>query len=327
MTPDLTEKFLPPIGWRTHSFTNPDTGHDIHFGSVFPQGDTPATAIVVCLPGLSEFSEKYYEVAHDMLARGYAFWCIDWHYQGRSGRMKKFPHRRHSDGVESDLSDLHQLIKDYIKPASVHRDKGRTPLIMLAHSMGGNIGLRYLAAHPEVFSAAAFSAPLLGIYKFSWAMEWLAKLLSCVPFINCNYVPKGKDWYELKRKGDGSDIFSSDPMRDTLHGTWSKSDEHLQVGDPTIRWVAEMLKSFAALRKSGVLESITIPVVLGLAQNDTIIDNKAIQTAASRLPNAELVEICDARHEILMEQDCHRDTFFAAFDKMLKEHKISSDNH
>jgi len=318
---DLAERFTQPSGWRTHSFKNPNTGHEIHFGSVFPSG-AAATAVVVCLPGLSEFSEKYYEVARDMLSRGYAFWCIDWQYQGRSGRMSRYPQRRHSDGIGTDLDDLHRLITDYIKPASVHPGRGRTPLIMLAHSMGGGIGLRYLVEHPGVFSAAAFNAPLLGIYNFSKLQGWAAKILSALPVVNRLYVPGGKDWNDARRKGDGSEIFSSDPSRDYLHSAWSKADPALQIGDPTIRWVAETLKSFAVLQLPGKLESIAIPTLFAIAGKDTIVDNAAIQAASARIHNSRLLELTESRHEILVEQDAYRNAFFDGFDKMIKDNKI-----
>ena len=64
--PDLEERFLEPEGWRWHSFTRPTQsgGRKIRFGSVFPKDSVP-DAVVVCLPGLSEFSEKYYEMSRE----------------------------------------------------------------------------------------------------------------------------------------------------------------------------------------------------------------------------------------------------------------------
>lgn len=324
MQPTLETRFLAPAGWITHSFTNEETGHRIHYGRVYPQGKPPA-AVVVCLGGLSEFSEKYYEVAHDMLARGYAFWIMDWQYQGRSGRLDKFPHRRHSDGFEADISDLKKFVDDYIVPAAVHPDVGRIPLVMLGHSMGGNIGLRFLAQYPKRFDAAAFTAPFLGIHNFSAAMKiFVASLAPFIPLIGRNYVPGGTDWQAAFRKGDGTDKFSADALRDTLHNIWSTTDEALQVGSPTFGWVSKALRSCALLRRKGVLESITIPVLVALAGREEIVENKDIRAAATRLPKGQLLEIEGARHEILMETDEYRNYFLNAFDKMLEVHKIAT---
>ena len=328
MSLDLPERFLPPKGWRTHSFTNPETGHKIHYGSVFPQDGGPPSAVIVCLGGLSEFSEKYYELAHDMLARGYAFWFIDWHYQGRSGRLTGTPQRRHSDGFEADVSDLHKLVSDYIKPSSVHPDRGRIPMIMIGHSMGAHIGLLFLKHYPQFFVGAAFSAPFFGIYNFTWPMRLLATLIApLVPMVGRLYVFGGHDWRESSRKSDGSDIFSHDIMRDTLHNLWSKSDPDLRVGSVTFGWVIKALKSCAAITVPRFLDNVKIPVLLALASEDRIVDNKAIRVTAARLPNATLLEIEGAHHEILMEDDVYREQFLTAFDKMVKQHKLASEDN
>ena len=308
----LESRFLPPQGWITHSFTNPETGHKIHYGRVYPQGRPPA-AVIVCLGGLSEFSEKYYETAHNMLARGYAFWILDWQYQGRWGRLEKAPFRRRSYGFNADISDLKKFVDDYILPAAVNPDVGRVPLVMLAHSMGGNIGLRFLAKHPKKFDAAAFSAPFLGIHKFPAFLKlFVASLTPAMPMIGKKYAP------------GGSDIFSSDPARDAVHTVWSKGDPALQVGGPTFGWVAQALKSCAALKRKNTLESITIPVLLACAGREAIVDNNSIRAAAKRIPNARLLEIDGARHEILMEADEYRNMFLKAFDKMMEENKIAT---
>ena len=318
----LKERFMAPAGWRTHSFVNPDTGHKIYYGSVFPQGETPPSAIIVCLGGLSEFAEKYFEVAHDMLDRGYAFWFIEWQYQGRSGRLEKFPHRRHSDGFDQDVSDLHRFMTDYVKPAAVHPDRGRIPLVMLSHSMGGNIGFHFLIKHPGFFDAAAFSAPFFGIYNFKWPMQLLAAFIApLVPVIGRNYVFGGSDWNEKAR--DGRAVFSSDSYRERLHNYWSLKEPDVQVGAVTFGWVIQALKSCAALRRRGALQSINIPVLIGVAGEDQIIDNAILRRTARNLPRGRMLEIQGARHEILMEADVYRNQFFEAFDKMLEENKIT----
>ncbi len=321
--PNLTERFLAPAGWRTHDFTNPDTGRKLHYGSVAPQG-VPPRAAVVCLGGLSEFAEKYYEVAHDMLGRGYAFWFMDWHYQGHSGRLEKFPQRRHSDGFAKDISDFDRFICDYVKPSAVHPQTGRIPLIMLGHSMGGNIGLQYLSRFPGIFDAAAFSAPFLGIHDFKWPMRALAAAVKTIlPLVGKNYVFGGRDWHETMRKSDGTDIFSSHPVRDSLHNAWSKADPTLQVGNVTFGWVIEALTSCAQLNGTDAARRIDIPVLIAMAGQEKIVDNNCIAAFAKNLPHGTLLEIPDAHHEIIMETDECRNMFFNAFDKMVEENKIA----
>lgn len=322
---DLSDRFLPPKGWRTHSFVNEKTGHKIHYGSVFPQRDEPPLAVIVCLGGLSEFSEKYYEMAHDMLDRGYAFWFIDWQYQGRSGRLDKFPQRRHSDGFDKDVSDLYKLVADYIKPSSVHPDRGRIPMIMLAHSMGANIGLQFLAEYPQYFDGAALSAPFLGIHGFSWPLRLLATIIApLLPVLGQSYVFAGTDWKEEARSSNGSDKFSHDGVRDALHNYWSKEHPELQVGSVTFGWVIKALKSCAKITTPAFAQKIKIPVLVGIAGQDRIVDNEPARTFTQWLSKGRLVEIEGAHHEIFMEKDEYRTMFFDAFDKMIKENNIAT---
>lgn len=325
MHPDLPARNLPPAGWRTHHFTNPKTGHTIFYGSVFPQEGTPPMAVVVCLGGLSEFSEKYYELAHDMLGRNYAFWYMDWAYQGRSNRFASNPHKRHSDGFDADISDLYKFVTDYVKPAAVHPDKGRIPLILIAHSMGANIGLRFLQEHPHFFEGAAFSAPFLGIYNFGFTLKIVALLLRpFLPLIKTCYVFGGSDWKPSMRKSDGTDVFSSDPVRDKIHNTWCLHDPALQVGSVTFQWLYAALASCKKILSAEYLSSIKIPVLLAMAEKDQIVDNHAIETASGRMQTSTLLTLNDAKHEILMENDAIRGGFLNAFDKMVKENKIAT---
>jgi len=326
---DLDDRFLAPSGWREHFYSNIGNKHIIRYGSVFPSKQiTPyPKAVVVMLCGLSEFCEKYFELAHDMLERGHAFWVIDWQYQGKSGRFIENPQKRHSDGYHTDLLDLHKFISGYVKPAAVHPDKGRIPLVMIGHSMGGNIGLRYLSEYPGYFEAAAFSAPMTGIsalkhYPDQILIDILRLLL---PLAGKCYIPGGQDWHEKMRKSDGTDIFSSDPVRDAIHNAWCTANPDLTIGSPTFRWLYESLKSCRIIRNEQKLKNINIPVMIALAGKERLVDNDATKKLSEYIQNCQITELQDANHEIIMERDDIRNQFLAAFDKMLDDHNITTD--
>lgn len=317
---DLEERFTAPAGQTTGTFLNPETKHQIFYATV--KANQPR-AIVVALGGLSEFSEKFYEFSRDMLARDFSFFTMDWAYQGRSTRLPApNSQRRHSDGFEADISDLHKFITNYVEPAAALPNNQRLPLILVAHSMGGMISLRYLSEHGGIFNAAALSAPMMEIPMQKWQVTLLSFLHS-LRFLNKSYVPTmGQDWNDQRRKGDGSEIFSADPVRDSLHAHWSKLEEVLRVGDPTINWIAEARKSFKTIGSSGYLERINLPVLIAIAGREEIVSNDAIREAAARIPRHTLLEIKDARHEMLMEKDAYRNQFLDNFDKLLKDNNI-----
>ena len=296
LTPNLENRFLPPDNWQEEYFVNPETGHSVRYQFLLPA--TAPRAIVIALPGLSEYGEKYIETARFFLDRQIGFYVIDWAYQGKSTRLKENPHKRHSDGYESDISDLHFLITNKINVTS--------PLFMLGHSMGGNIGLRYLIQYPETFKVAAFSAPMLGIYDlrhFYSPVKWLLHVLK--PLYK-HYIPGGKDWHESARSSDGNDIFSSDPVRDQVHNAWCLANTSLQVGNPTFKWLYESLKSINILKQTKAIKTSTL---FAYAGNEKLVDNDAIIKLSQNLENSKLLSLPDSNHEILMERDSIRDKF------------------
>lgn len=320
--PDLEPRFLPPEGWRWHVFRNA-RGQRLRFGTVSPKSRIP-DAVVVGLPGLSEFSEKYFEVAHDLLDRNLAFWVIDWQGQGYSDRHLKNRQKRHATSFDDDITDLHFFIMEYVKHASVHPDVGRIPMVMLAHSMGGNIGLRYLIKHPDIFACAAFTAPMTGIQATAMlpgalgiAVSGLLRLL-----LGKSFIFGGGKWSPDDRTIPERNIFSTDPIRAAVHNAWCLADPLLQVGNVTFGWLHEALRSCAALKHDIARHPITIPCLFGLAGQDKLVINNTTRRLAARLPDARIIDLPDAYHEILMEQDSSRSLFLAELMDLLHKNNI-----
>jgi lysophospholipase len=322
-------RFQEPPGWRWHKFTT-SGGYKIRYGSVHPKNSI-ADAVVVCLPGFRDFSEQYLELAHTMLERNMAFWVIDWRGQGDSDRFLKNRHKRHSAGYEADVRDLHELVDGYILPSAVHPDVGRLPLIMLGHSMGGHIGMRFLhdcnisSKGKQAFSAAAFCAPMFGVNpvdSLPLTLTWLLSGLMCM--LPSSYVPRhGRDWAPGYRDVPAlSGKFSHDPIRQQLQDAWFKKSPSLQVGGPTNRWLFETLKSCLKLNNPKYLKDINLPILMAMAGNDRIVSNRLIQMAAMHLPQGVLSEIPGAEHEILMESDQYRQKFLDHFFSFVSENVL-----
>lgn len=313
----LGPRARPPTEWQWGEFTTTD-GRRLRYGYVMPSGEVKG--VVVGLHGLSEYTEKYFEVAHDMRDRQLGFFMMDWTAQGRSARLLANPQMRHSRGFGGDVDDLHVFIQQHVKKTA-----GAAPLVMLAHSMGGNIGLRYLAQNPGVFSCAAFSAPMTGIYALRKMPSWLRLLLT--GFFNLTasraYVFGGHDWTPDTRAGQAGTFLSSDPVRGRVHDDWYIYDPQLQVGSVTFGWLYQAVISCLALGKRDYLRNITIPCLFGLAGRDVLIDNAMTGKLASLLPAATILELPESQHEILMEQDDIRSRFLAAFDALLRSSSIS----
>lgn len=306
--PELEERFLPPEGWQWRRFEN-KRGKQLRYGFVMPE--QPA-ALVIGLQGLSEYGEKYFEIARDMKKRNLGFFMMDWQGQGLSGRYLENGHKRHADDFGEDIADLHQFIEEHVKPAAPEN----TPLVMLAHSMGANIGLRYLARHDETFSCAAFTAPMVGIGAIKNIPNWFILFMNKLAADAYARLGNG-DWNPSMRDHPLKDIFSSDPVRKRIHNAWKLHDPRLQVGEITFGWVHQANLSCRYLQNPHVLRSIHTPCLAVLAEHEKLVDNKAAREAFNQMACAKILDLPGSKHEILMERDGIRRRFFHAFDELL----------
>lgn len=318
---DLEERFQPPEGWRWHTFEH--EGRKLRFGTVAPKDRIP-DAIVIGLQGVNEFTEKYFETARDMLGRNLSFWMMDWFGQGQSGRSLSNPKKRHSNGFDNDIEDLHYFIMEYVKHSAVHPDVGRIPLVMMAHSMGANIGLRYLNKYPQVFACAALSAPMFGIYALRFVPKGLRSDLTTIlkSFFDTNYAPGGGT--VAKHVTDRHRLMlTHDPLRGAVAPAWQALHPNLTDGI-TIGWLYEAVKSCAITCQPDFLKAVRTPMIIGIPGYELLVDNKETRAGASLLPNCLTVELPASSHEILMESDETRTVFLNAFDDLLKRNDIKS---
>lgn len=307
----LEPRFHPPEKWVGDFFHCDDTGHQIYYG--YALADNPK-GVVILQGGLSEFSEKHYETAHDLLARGFSVFTMDWYAQGRSTRPLANPQKRHSEGFEQDVADLDCFITHCVKPQI-----GDLPLIILAHSMGCNMAMRYAISYPDTFSAMVLLSPLFGIQALKHFPVPLICLLLFVlkPLYRC-YIAGGDNWHEDVRTEGGHDIFSSDPVRKEVHNIWCLQNPELQVGSPTFGWVNAAWRSCRYIQNYD-FSSFTTPCLFLTAEDEHLVDNAVTQDIAPQLPDAHIREMQDSKHEILMERDEIRNRMWQEFDKFLEQ--------
>lgn len=310
--PNLDDRFHAPENWQTGEFTH--SGRTIYYGYVLTDD---AKGTVVLLSGLSEFSEKYYETIKELVARGLSVFTLDWYGQGRSARYFPDSQKRHSTGFAHDAEDLDHFISAIVQPTT-----NAQTLVMLAHSMGGNMGLRYAIQKPQTFKAIAISAPMIGIDAIRLLPKWFVRFLLWIltPF-HRSYISGGHDWHEDIRMSEDNEIFSSDPVRKEIHNKWCLHAPALQIGSPTFGWIK------AATESGNILlchdySDFTIPCLFATAGDEKLVDNDATRRLSEKIPNCRLINIPLSKHEIMMETDEIRNRFWDGFDKLLVENGI-----
>ena len=91
-------------------------------------------------------------------------------------------------------------------------------------------------------------------------------------------------------------------------------EPRLALGGPTLAWVRQAIKSMDVIHAEGFVEKIRIPITVCSAGADALVSVEAQTLVANRLPMGRQVIVADAKHELMMEIDAHREVFFSAFD-------------
>jgi lysophospholipase len=307
----LPERFLAPTGIQWGYFQNADAAR-IRYSHV-PVGTGKVKATVVLVPGHDEFGEKYFEVMRDLVGRGYEVWQMDWRGYGGSDRYLAEREKAHSLGVDHDTRDLERFVRSIVKSAP-----GK-PLILIAHSMGAHLGVRYLHDYPGRFTAAVLCSPFLSLSpEASQGMPaWMVRAL----IEGANLLGLRESW----AKGNGpwldepAERLSHDLVRNDIQRQWSRASPVLRVGGKTNGWVREYLRSFDLMNKPGYYSAIKLPVLLGSACGDVLTRPDVHVRACSEMASCRLVRFEGAWHELFMESEPFRSRWLDAISAFLGE--------
>jgi lysophospholipase len=279
-----------------------------------PDAGAQPRGVCALFDGQTEFLEKYGEVVGELTARGFAVAALDW--RGQGGSMRSLPDalKAHvGDFAEYD-ADLEAFLEQVVRPMS---DK---PPLALAHSMGGNIVLRALHDRPNSFAAAVMTAPMLEPDTRGYP-GWLARLVCRAH----NLKGASTDWVWGMQERDPlkmafeDNLVTSDRARFARAQAAVAAHPEIRLAGPTWGWLEAAYRSMARVTAPGYAEAITTPVLIVGAGRDRIVKTAAEKTFARRLPKGSYVEIEDAEHEILMENDSVRARFWAAFDAFVEK--------
>jgi lysophospholipase len=305
--PLLAPRFLEPRSFRWGKHAAAD-GTMLRWGHL---GATRPRIACVLVGGFTEFIEKYFETVQDLVARGISVWCLDWRGQGGSERPALLPTRPRARDYDRDAADLAHFAGEFLPEG--------LPRLLIAHSMGGAIGLLSMHRHPGLFDAAVLSAPMLGLatgHMPRVAARLIASFAASVG-LGARFIPGAGSWLPDESRRPELSRTSSDPERFAIEHAWFVARPELRVDGPTYGWVDAAFAVTERLQDPGLLAGIATPILIGSAEREALVDNRAHRRAAESLRDCTVVDLPGSKHEPFLERDEIRKRWLAAIDDFI----------
>lgn len=293
--------WIAPDGWSLRRFAWPATEPERRGAMLF-------------LTGRGDMFEKYLESFAHFHGKGWDIRSFDWRGQGGSGRLSENGQVGHSEDFNLWVDDLRAYYEQWA-------DGTPAPHVIIAHSMGGHLLSRALAARLIKPDAAVLVAPMLGLN--SGALP--AQIARPVAQLMCALGdPARAAWKNAEKPGVGPSLrqalltHSAERYSDEIY--WHDHLPELKLGPPSWQWLNAAYRSLAMLESPGALEKIETPLLILAAERDRLVDTRAIRRAAKRIRGCRLhVYGPEAAHEILREADAVRLDALGRIDAFLDE--------
>lgn len=284
-------------------FLRTEDGLRLRLGLWQPEGEAAGT--VLLFQGRTEYLEKYTPIAARLVAEGHAVLSIDWRGQGMSDRLLPDPRAGHIGDFADYQTDVVEMV---VAADSLALPR---PWHLLAHSMGGCIGLAALLNGLPV-RTAAFSAPMWGLHHPRVPDAVITGLTGTARRLG------RADLTALGTGGGGAYLLDA-PFRDNaLTGDplqWARLVAQaglwpdLTLGGATYAWIAA---ARAECRRLAALPSPEMPVLIGLGGAESVVSSRAIRDRAATWPQAQLLDLPGARHELMFESAPVAERFMTA---------------
>jgi lysophospholipase len=282
----------------------------VRLRAVVWSGGRRGTAVV--FPGRTEFAEKYGRVAGRLVARDFSVALIDWRGQGLSDRHPGNRLLGHVDDFRDYQRDVAALM------ALDARLDLPEPRYLIAHSMGGCIGLRTLLERAD-FQGAVFSAPMWHLQMRAATRELTSKMTRLANLVGLGgrLMPGTYAQPTALAASFEGNALTSDP--DTF--AWCvgqiTAQPELALGGPSMQWTYAALEEMARLY---VAPLPRLPILVLLGSDEAVVSTSVIRSQVAQMAQGELAEFEGARHEILMERPAILAQVWDRIDRFLAAH-------
>jgi lysophospholipase len=239
---------------------------------------------VVFVHGLSEFTKKYYELAHYFLNQGYHVFLYDQRGHGRSHRDTDRPELIHINSFDQLAEDLNTYIETVVRPAA------SAPLYLYAHSMGGAVGLLYLSRYGQKLQKAVITSPLF-LPRMNDLPPWPFLVSTGITQIFRGSTAKFLFSEEYEPGRPYTPVPGDSPNRVRYCLSHREREPMYRSTPMSLGCIHNCLKLPGLLLRKRVTEEIRIPTLMLCADTDTLVRTKY---------QGRFAKGCDAcTHEIL----------------------------
>lgn len=178
------------------TFTSSD-GLTIYRQAWLPDGDV--RAVVLLFHGLGEHSGRYAHVAEALVQAGYAVHALDHRGHGKSEGRRVYVKRY--DEFQRDLVQFRELV--------VAQHPG-LPVVVMGHSMGGNLAVGHVLDHQEGVRALVLSGPAL---KLGDSLpKWQVGMLLLIARVAPKLRPQALEAAAISRDPEVVRAYLADPL-------------------------------------------------------------------------------------------------------------------
>ncbi len=272
---------------------------------------------VLLLPGWGEWIEKYKEVISNWNERGYNVIIPEWRGQGLSSRFLMDRKKTWLPSFDFLIEDLERLFK-----AELVNEK---KIILLAHSMGAHIGLRWFLERGRKYPSikAVILVSMLHGLKTAPIPSCLAKIIIKVAAwlgFDQAYAIGQKDFDQTSGTFETNPLTQSEAHYQNLKSQLMEKPE-LKVGGLTYGWLYAFLQSAKRLEQDLSRGAPRIPYLVMGSQDDPLVETSGYTFVASMLPNCKMQYLHGAKHELLQEKEEFRLQTWQWMDEFLNKLK------
>lgn len=226
--------------------------------------DNP-TGVIVLIHGLADHSGRYSETARHFAQHDWSVYACDLRGHGQSPDGHR-PGRVHVDDFSDYANDVAAIL------TLAKQRNPDLPHVILGHSMGGLIALRYALDNPDELDGAVLSSPALGTHLDARPAALLNLLVRVLVRIH-------------PRMFFPSDLYTGAISRDP-EVVRAYIDDPLVSEKVSARWYVEITKAIADIQGRAV--ELKIPTLLMQSGADRLVDPQAAGRWAGQAPEEYL---------------------------------------